>query len=899
MAVAASEAQVRAFLNKLAFKSRQPRVVGLRAETWQGPQYLDSDGVSFRVALCRSPIEVREQLVELGDDEHLVVLTPVAETDLGGDVLARLAKGRIHLLDARDLILDLFQARALDPRVRLHGWFAEALVSAAPPEGYPPVPTGILDEDTVWKTVLESHLGLRDARPDAVALLRWTLESGSQDRYRAASDDLKKAVSERFNQTAGLVGAAIADVLEQGYGASASALGLACRVLFDERSRSEQEVLAASVRFERFHRQRPLSDETAWRWAEAAEQVVGEVAAAPGGWSEARRVGQDAETILQDVGAIAFAHRSRWLPAGFEQRLTSAAGTLEHAMRKKNAAPAVDAACADVRDHRVAQYERDRVRRLEMAARLVRWLYAAAPAEEPSSIEDAAQRYATDGAFVDLARLSLLGGDGHPQLQAAYSVLQQRVTARREEQNESFARLLAASAACVRPHEGLVPVEQVIASVVAPLVEQTGRAVLFVVLDGLSRPVYHDLLESLIDAGWLNWQPGDDTVQPKPWAAIAAVPSITQLSRTSLLCGALRAGGADDERRGFAAHASLLRVSKPRFAPVLFHKGALTDPDGRGLSDDVRQATASTDQRVVGVVLNAVDDLLFGGEQIRPRWTLDYLPLLDSLLYEARVAGRLVVLVSDHGHLLEDGSASYGREAGQRWRAADAPPQSGEVLVEGPRVLANGQQRVVVPWSEKVRYGGRKNGYHGGVSLQEVILPLAILSSDDVPLFGYVDAQQRYPDWWFQTIADAVSIALPAPRKRPVRKPPAPVTSRPLLEPLELAVSAHGEVRDDTEWIERLLTSEIMIQQRHLAGRVAPADEEIRGVLLALDSRGGKLTRDALSQRLGRPVVRLAGLVAALRRVLNVDGEAILAVEEGDTIVLNRALLEKQFELSA
>jgi phosphoenolpyruvate-protein kinase (PTS system EI component) len=45
---------------------------------------------------------------------------------------------------------------------------------------------------------------------------------------------------------------------------------------------------------------------------------------------------------------------------------------------------------------------------------------------------------------------------------------------------------------------------------------------------------------------------------------------------------------------------------------------------------------------------------------------------------------------------------------------------------------------------------------------------------------------------------------------------------------------------------------------------------------------------------------RIPGIVAAMRRVLNVEGYAVLAIDDASgSIVLNRQLLQVQFELEA
>jgi hypothetical protein len=80
--------------------------------------------------------------------------------------------------------------------------------------------------------------------------------------------------------------------------------------------------------------------------------------------------------------------------------------------------------------------------------------------------------------------------------------------------------------------------------------------------------------------------------------------------------------------------------------------------------------------------------------------------------------------------------------------------------------------------------------------------------------------------------------------------------------------------------------------------RAGTADDRIRALVEALDDRGGKLTQPALAQRLGLSPVRIRGIVAAVRRLLNVDGYDVLTLdEESDTVVLNLELLRVQFEI--
>jgi hypothetical protein len=100
-------------------------------------------------------------------------------------------------------------------------------------------------------------------------------------------------------------------------------------------------------------------------------------------------------------------------------------------------------------------------------------------------------------------------------------------------------------------------------------------------------------------------------------------------------------------------------------------------------------------------------------------------------------------------------------------------------------------------------------------------------------------------------------------------------------------------------WIDELVRSTVFDRQVKQAGRSAPVAEKIRRFLAALDERGGTILRQALAQKLGEPELRIPGLIAAMRRILNVDGYPVLSVDDGSgSVFLNRQLLEVQFELS-
>jgi hypothetical protein len=100
------------------------------------------------------------------------------------------------------------------------------------------------------------------------------------------------------------------------------------------------------------------------------------------------------------------------------------------------------------------------------------------------------------------------------------------------------------------------------------------------------------------------------------------------------------------------------------------------------------------------------------------------------------------------------------------------------------------------------------------------------------------------------------------------------------------------------DWIEPLLRSPVFAAQRRMAGRRAPDDQCVRVLLATLEAHHGRLTRRLLEQVLGEPVFRLRGILAAVQRLLNVDGYQVLVVDDtSGTVALHRQLLNIQFQL--
>src|SRR4051794_16954137 len=103
----ASAAELRALVSDLVQREREHElgsltygVVGVHAAPEWAGDGLDVEGEPVEVVACRSVLAVREALVEHeGGERRLVLLTDRSERELGLDVVARLARRKLHRLD--------------------------------------------------------------------------------------------------------------------------------------------------------------------------------------------------------------------------------------------------------------------------------------------------------------------------------------------------------------------------------------------------------------------------------------------------------------------------------------------------------------------------------------------------------------------------------------------------------------------------------------------------------------------------------------------------------------------------------------------------------------------------------------------------------------------------------
>src|SRR3970040_1694670 len=51
-----------------------------------------------------------------------------------------------------------------------------------------------------------------------------------------------------------------------------------------------------------------------------------------------------------------------------------------------------------------------------------------------------------------------------------------------------------------------------------------------------------------------------------------------------------------------------------------------------------------------------------------------------------------------------------------------------------------------------LRYGVKKNGYHGGLTPQEMIIPITVLAAHDAIPAGWVEGPVGTPAWWNESL---------------------------------------------------------------------------------------------------------------------------------------------------
>lgn len=852
----------------------------------------------------------------------LVVTTGVDDEQLGWDLRGQAVRRRTLTVENAEVVTQRFAATGLDVRMYRENWLLEALVEAEPADSGWPRIGGLLTRDTALRALAVQRLGLgegvngsapsaQQGALDTDTLLAWSRTPAGPLRFAELTAVERGELKKWLGETVGPAAPVLLSLAEAGLGHDAMALGILAAALRDPTAARDIVLAIGGLFGQVMPRRAALSaftdavEGTLLRWiaqARTDRAARGRVFAVLDRADELAQAAGLTDELARAAGLTATLTASRFLPSGFtaqlgrtiaEARLSPAAG---------------ETALADLAAHSLAPLYPDRVHVAEMAVRVARWLDL--PEPHVPTVAAGVRSHATDLGWVDRALALLWAGDPEGDSATARELreLYEMARARRRQSDESFAHRLAAwtaHATAAQP-DGALLVENILETAVRPL---TGTgAPLVVVLDGMSSAVAAQLGEEVEREGWREIVPRPRTgEQAGRLAAVSTLPSVTRTSRASLLSGETVKGGQSVEATGFSAF-----WKRRRKEAALFHKGDIGGEAGHVLAHELMASLAS--EAVVGVVLNTIDDALDNGRTGRgTSWALDDVTYLRELLAAARGYGRPVVLVADHGHVLERGSRNEGpatpapEALSARWRTG-RQAEHGEIALTGPRVLEAGGA-IIAPWREDIRYTGRRAGYHGGASLAEVTVPILVLVAaiEQAPKgWEGLPRERSAPSWWWA----------PAPGDEPARvvhtaqdsaEPPAAAGARersvrvpegaPPSTPSSRVSAPVGEQVPETVG-SKVVASEVYEAQKEYV-RKAPEAKVVAAVIDALVAAGGTMSPAALAAAIsatGRVRRNIEGFVATVQRLLNVEGYPVLGfIDAGHAVKLDVPLLRDQF----
>jgi hypothetical protein len=942
----ASAPVLRGLLDEARAKDYEHGVIGVRARPdWPAEtRTFTHHKVQVRIEPCVSALAVREALLSRRRDEWLIVLTDRSDEDLGAGVLSHFVGHRLRTPDPWAAVRNRFAATGIDPAIFAAAGdrdVATGLLAATPPDGWPPAPGGVLTRAHAFGAVAAARLGLIDPVIDIAAVLGWAadplLPEQISDLRMLAGDPVTDAVLAWTAERTGVIAAAVLHLLRGGEARDVIPLGLVAGVLADTRdnraAEDAQVARDALIRMEARFGGAVLLSAALTSWAAEASAVITGMLRVTVRKASGEALLARADHLLEGVHAAGLADSSDLLPSGLTRRFAALAAVLraatdgraeadpDRAIVTRDGLDRVERAWASVAAHHLAGDDR-RTHAFHAAVRLTRWLADASP--DGTGLPGLLRRHADQDAWADSAVNDVAAGASDPELGAGLAAVLAAARARRATHDTCFAVALAHSTRDNRDDQGVLRVEDLLRVVVMPLALQA--PVLLLVLDGMSAGVGTEVVASILGRPRDGWAEALLNGQSRRAAALAVLPTLTEVSRASLLSGELRRGGQDAERNGYAA---LVRAGGLTGAP-LFHKKPLDSArPGYAIADDVAAAiTDVTRYPLVTCVLNSVDDALDRSDPGGTSWGADTVKHLDPLLERARYAGRTVILTADHGHVIERRQGIQRPQpdmSSSRSRGAGTPPGDGEVLVAGERVLLH-DGTAVLAVDENLRYGPVKAGYHGGASPAEAVVPVTVLVPGAVPAdSGLRLAPPQEPSWWTDPVlptGSVLSTASSVGRAAATRVPrSAPRPPKPALDLARRPDEAMSTLFDVPEpgsapearatapepatpasygpraTADAVLGSSAYKENKKRAGRVTVTDGQVGGLLAALaGSPSHRLSPVAAASALEVSPVVLRGAIMHAQQLLNIDGAAVIRIDaDGSTVILDGAALAEQY----
>jgi hypothetical protein len=854
----------------------------------------------FEVVPVRSELELRRRMPPYDDQSARIVFLLPYPGELPLDLGGRFSdNGRIHSVGPDLRLRQLFGASELGPGVAQSALARMLLDSGAEPFG---LGGGRLSVAQMWRAWLDRELGLADLALDA--LLAWAASRPAVAVDGEVREELLPYLVTAVDPAAPMVWRA----WESGRG---------------------RAVLEAAVVFESLATSEGIGDDPAGRlWLrqkvrdlggedldEAARiQAARSLGDATGGAIallrkpldpvDIRELYRAADAQIEDSEIRALVATSRRLPSAWQARIARLGEALERGAKKPGAAAVAVAREAleelERHDTFVDDDQKPTLARAENAVKLLAWLASGAdprraPAKTPhGDVARLGGWYVADGGWVDRARRRARGRSVDA-LDVGIQAVLDEVDQARVELDRRFAAALVAWHGADRPGAATVPIDRALERVALRYLEgDESRRLLVLLLDGMAWAQTVEILEALhkLPDRWgpLSWHvsktgrlaDGHD-LPPGGVIVVANLPTVTEVSRSAFFAGQTVQSGKDHKSEKdparFAENKRLAKVApKP---PKLYLKGEASESDG-AVARPLLSKIADRDDRLVAVVLNAIDASLKGDPQVQHAWTHETIGPLLPLLEAARDAGREVMLAADHGHVHADRLATVSVPAGSKprwrpWRRGEAVADY-EVVLDAEKAPAvwvpRGADGVVLLADDHHRYGGSAAaGEHGGATLAEVIAPCLLIGPerDGEALAPVV------PTWWYYEL-----------EQQPTPVPVTPTRGRrKRVSENQLAIP--GVVQP-----AGLGASELFLKRARSKDR---SELALRAVAFLRD-RSGRAGTTSFAAAMGTLPTRVGGLVSKVSEILNFDGFLVLSHDtKTDQVILDVPLLEQVFEV--
>lgn len=913
--------------NTLVLARMSPAIEALNVRTHTGV-------MTFHVANARSEIELRAALPDALDAPPVAVLLDWDPGRLPADLFGRVADGRVNTIARARRLRSAFSHAQLSLEVEQCRPLADALLDD-PHLRRPAPPGGLVTLDVAWRAWLTSRkvFGEENER-EVTLLLRVTRQPAPAQlvAFFAQHPDLQREAEAWMRGALGPIAPWAVRLWLDGKGLIAGALAF---VLDGARaSLGAQDFLDGILSARLTEISSQLADacradpRLLQLWADLASLLA---AQCEDDAAQLLRLLDAADGLLPGHETISIAlARSDFLRVALEQRKR----TLADALRTAALTPTTETFHAAI--HALDALGRHQLRksdpaqqglfeRARMAARLAGWLAQRASDIPHSAAENdlvvlatRAEDYVRQGGFADLARRVARGSTADALGTAIQSVVA-RADQQRDHDDKVFAEKLLRWTEVGRPPERVLPIEAALDRFgVTFLREQPHRKLLILLLDGMSWDRAIELLESLESSHYapLRWSvPGSGHGGVPP--VLAALPTITDVSRAAFFAGqALRPGEGLDTSKDpvrLANHKSLRALD---LKATLLLKGELQTPAGDASSDALD--LVGRPDRVVALVVNAIDDQLKAGPQTRVEHTVDTIRPLRDLLERATLANRAVLLVSDHGHV--SGARmqrlprrrAEGEPGGARWRIDRAPSDiSDEELSFGGSYVWRppGVERIALITRETSSYGiATVAGEHGGATLAEVVTPAILVGAESLAERTRTSAELSHrdaalevrplvrPAWWGLRIesaptarlAPATPVTTKATRPEPSATPVFPTMAPELFA---AAPAAPAPPAKPSPWVAFFQNSKALKQSG------LRMDPRFVKVIDALDGARGVLSSDRLAVEADVLASRVEGLIASMSEILNADGTPVIQYDPSTRLVrLDLLALREIFE---